>query len=179
MTFLSASQWTIFCPYGWQYILLRVNQGAKAINGRSLNFTKNDKQWSNCKWISYETVFLWVICILLSSNSILCKCVKSNLASRSKNHEETLEYIWLWFSSVGRAIASGSRGSWFKYSHRKNLYWTLTVNCIEKTEIKKKESGNRPFLKLLNICSKRRFRWWGHRVAQKSLQKVSKYLDSF
>ena len=28
----------------------------------------------------------------------------------------------------------------------KNLYWTLTVNFIEKTKIKKKEAGNDPFL---------------------------------
>ena len=29
----------------------------------------------------------------------------------------------------------------------KNLYWTFTVNCIEKTKIKKKEAWNGPFLK--------------------------------
>ena len=28
----------------------------------------------------------------------------------------------------------------------KNLYWTFTVNCFEKTKLKKKEAGNGPFL---------------------------------
>ena len=28
-----------------------------------------------------------------------------------------------------------------------NLYWTFTVNCFEKTKIKKKEAGNGPFFK--------------------------------
>ena len=27
----------------------------------------------------------------------------------------------------------------------KNLYWIFTVNCIEKTKIKKKEAENGPF----------------------------------
>ena len=31
----------------------------------------------------------------------------------------------------------------------KNLCWTFTVNCIEKTKIKKKEAGNGPFFKKL------------------------------
>ena len=29
----------------------------------------------------------------------------------------------------------------------KNLYWIFTVNCFEKTKIKKKEAENGPFLK--------------------------------
>ena len=29
----------------------------------------------------------------------------------------------------------------------KNLYWTFTVNCIEKTKVKKKETGIGQFLK--------------------------------
>ena len=37
----------------------------------------------------------------------------------------------------------------------KNLYWTFTVNCIEKTKIKKKEAENCPFIKIL----KRNHEW--------------------
>ena len=44
--------------------------------------------------------------------------------------------------SVGRAVASNTRGPQFKSSHRQNLYWTFvylfTINCIEKTKINKK-----------------------------------------
>ena len=47
--------------------------------------------------------------------------------------------------SVGRAVASNSRGPQFKSSHRQKLYWTFTVSCIERTKIKKKEAGNCPF----------------------------------
>ena len=41
--------------------------------------------------------------------------------------------------SVGKTVASDTRGLRFESSHRQNLYWTLfTDNCIEKTKIKKK-----------------------------------------
>ena len=36
----------------------------------------------------------------------------------------------------------------------KNLYRTFTVNCIEKTKIKKKEAGNGPLKKSLKIVAK-------------------------
>ena len=48
--------------------------------------------------------------------------------------------------SVGRAVASNSRGPWFKSSHWQKLYWTFTVNCIWKDKNKEKEAGNGPFL---------------------------------
>ena len=35
--------------------------------------------------------------------------------------------------SVGKVVASDSRGPQFKSSHRENLNGTFTVNCIEKT----------------------------------------------
>ena len=55
--------------------------------------------------------------------------------------------------SVGRAVASDTRGPWFESSHWQYLYWTLfTVNCTEKTTIKKKEARNGP-LKNLAIRS--------------------------
>ena len=50
--------------------------------------------------------------------------------------------------SVGRAVASNTRGLQFKSSHRQNLYCTLlTVNCIEKTKNKEKRGREWPTLK--------------------------------
>ena len=49
--------------------------------------------------------------------------------------------------SVGKAVASDSRGPRFKSSHSQNLCWPLTVNCIEKTKIKKKRPGMAHFFK--------------------------------
>jgi len=50
-------------------------------------------------------------------------------------------------SSVGRAITSDTRGLQFESRHQQILYQTLfTVNCIEKTKIKKK-GRERPILK--------------------------------
>ena len=46
--------------------------------------------------------------------------------------------------SVGRAVASDTRGPQFESSHRrtfiKNIYLPI-VNCTEKTKIKKKRPG--------------------------------------
>ena len=48
--------------------------------------------------------------------------------------------------AVGRAVASYTRGPRFESSHRQKFIEHLfTVNCIEKTKIKKKEAGNGPF----------------------------------
>ena len=48
-------------------------------------------------------------------------------------------------SSVGRAVASNTRGPLFETSHWQNLYSTFiylfTINCIEKTKINKKRPG--------------------------------------
>ena len=50
--------------------------------------------------------------------------------------------------SVDRAVASNTRGPWFKSSHRKNFIEHLpTVKCIEKTKIKEKEDVNGPLKK--------------------------------
>ena len=48
--------------------------------------------------------------------------------------------------SVGRAVASDTRGPRFESSHRQNFIEHLfTVHCIEETKIN--EAGNGPFLK--------------------------------
>ena len=56
-------------------------------------------------------------------------------------------------SSVGRAVASDTRGLRFESSHQQTfLYWTLfTVNCLEKTKIKKKRTGMAHFYKKTSI----------------------------
>ena len=46
--------------------------------------------------------------------------------------------------SVGRAVASDTRGPRFESSLRQKFKLNI-VNCIKKTKIKKKEAGNGPF----------------------------------
>ena len=50
--------------------------------------------------------------------------------------------------TVGRAVTSDTRDPQFESS-----YWPFlfTVNCIEKTKIKKEDAGNRTFLNLLSL----------------------------
>ena len=48
--------------------------------------------------------------------------------------------------SVGRVVASDTRGQWFESSHRQKFIYILnilfTVNCVlKKTKIKKKVAG--------------------------------------
>ena len=44
--------------------------------------------------------------------------------------------------SVGKVVASYTRGQQFESRHHRRFYWTLlTVICIEKTKIKKKRPG--------------------------------------
>ena len=69
--------------------------------------------------------------------------------------------------SVGRAVASNSRGLWFESSHHKKLYWTFSVNCIEKTKIKTKRPRMARFFKKikknkLNWLVYYNWHWWGH-----------------
>ena len=50
--------------------------------------------------------------------------------------------------SVGKAVASDTRGPRFESSHRRSFYWTLLiVKCGEKTKINKKRPGMAHFLK--------------------------------
>ena len=51
-------------------------------------------------------------------------------------------------SSVGRAVAPDFRGPWFESRHWQKIYIEhFTVNCIEKTKIKKKRPGKAHFFK--------------------------------
>ena len=56
--------------------------------------------------------------------------------------------------SVGRAVASDSRGPWFKI----HLSATFNVHCITKTNIKEKEAGNGPLknMHIISECLKQR-----------------------
>ena len=47
--------------------------------------------------------------------------------------------------SVGRVVASNTRGPRIEYSHRQNFI--MNMFTVEKTKIKKKEAGNGPFKK--------------------------------
>ena len=52
--------------------------------------------------------------------------------------------------SVGRAVAADARGPRFESSHWLTFIsdiYSITVNCIEKTKINKKEAGIGPFFK--------------------------------
>ena len=55
--------------------------------------------------------------------------------------------------SVGRAVASDSRGSWFKSSHRQKFISNIYVQLFWKDENKEKEAGNGPFKKVFLIRS--------------------------
>ena len=80
--------------------------------------------------------------LLLSTNLLDCNCSVAQLF----HPNNSLNGQWLWL--IGRAVASDIRRPRFESSHRQNLYWTLfTINCIEKTKIKKKRPGMAHFLK--------------------------------
>ena len=55
--------------------------------------------------------------------------------------------------SVGRAVASDTRGLWFESGHRQNLYLTFvylfTIRRNEKTKIDEKRNRELPTLKKL------------------------------
>ena len=67
---------------------------------------------------------------------------------------ETMEILWpsqIWkqfwvdgsgFGSVGRVVASNSRGLWFEFSHQKKFYWAFYCQLYWKDENKEKEGGN-------------------------------------
>ena len=53
--------------------------------------------------------------------------------------------------SVGRAVASDTRGPRFESSHQQNLHYLYTVNSIEKTKISKIAAEYGPFKKVLGV----------------------------
>ena len=62
--------------------------------------------------------------------------------------EATLRRTGQWCGSVGRAVASDSRGPRFESSHwKKCIFNIFTVNCVEKMKNKEKEAGIGPFFK--------------------------------
>ena len=59
----------------------------------------------------------------------------------------TLTTFGQWYGSVGRAVASNSRGLWHESSHWQKFILTFTVSCIEMTKIRKKRPGMAHFFK--------------------------------
>ena len=55
--------------------------------------------------------------------------------------------------SVGKAVASNSRGPWFESRHRQKINeHSLLSTALKRRKIKKKRPGIAPFRKLLFIC---------------------------
>ena len=70
--------------------------------------------------------------------------------------------------SVGRAVASHTKGPQFESSHWQNLYWTFVylfaINCIEKTNINKKRPGMANFLKIKRLGALEADKWTCTRI---------------
>ena len=82
--------------------------------------------------------------------------------------------------SVGRAVASDTRGPRFESSHRQKiifLYYTFVYRqlCIENTKIKKKRPGMAHFLKKLKKSTESV--WRLDKVDQNMFVKASIYND--
>ena len=72
--------------------------------------------------------------------------VVAMLPTIRNNSLEIQTFCWIGSGcdSVGRAVASDARGLWFESSHLQTFIsdiYLFTVNCIEKTKIKKKRPG--------------------------------------
>ena len=55
------------------------------------------------------------------------------------------QWFGQWCGSAGRAVASDTRGPWFESSHQQ-MSFVGTINCIEQTLIKSKETWNATIL---------------------------------
>ena len=64
-------------------------------------------------------------------------CYINNLKTTHKQNNENDSGC----GSVGRVVASDTRGLQFESSHRQNFIHVFTINCIEKTKLKKKRPG--------------------------------------
>ena len=69
------------------------------------------------------------------SSSTTWKGTLWNSCNSSMQHwswSSNLYLVGSGYGSVGRAVASNSIGLLLEFSHWQNLYWSFTVNCIEK-----------------------------------------------
>ena len=67
---------------------------------------------------------------------------------------DTRKNISIGYGSVGRAVASNSRGQQFESSHRKNVYTNIYCQLFWKDKNKEKEAWNGPFLKEISALHK-------------------------
>ena len=69
-------------------------------------------------------------------------------------HSSSFLFFYCGCGSVGRGVASDTKGLWFESSHRQIFKWNKclhSVNCIEKMKNKEKEDRNGPFLNIFLI----------------------------
>ena len=68
-----------------------------------------------------------------------------------KSELEEVSLLGSGCGTVGRVVASNTRGLWFECSHWQNLYWIFvylfTISCIENTKINKKRPRMAHFFK--------------------------------
>ena len=146
-----------------------------------LSFTCKPDSWFSISWgqKEYRVKQIWVQHLSLSksdNSNLFCTADLLYFLSRFNLFGYVLPTCWIkskpsnrrstsqWYfplgmasvlkhtgsgcGAFGRAVASDT-------SHWQNLHWTLlTVNWIEKTEIKKNEDGNGPFWRInLSRCN--------------------------
>ena len=70
------------------------------------------------------------LCAVLSERSKDNICPRSPIRIQGTKQQEKQTRAVVDCGSVGRAVASDTRGPWFKSSHQRNSYMNMfTVNC--------------------------------------------------
>ena len=71
------------------------------------------------------------------------------LFEKTENKLEKKPVMGSGCGSVGRAVASVTRGPWFESSHPQTLIWTFIclLSIVLKRRNKEKEAGNGPYMK--------------------------------
>ena len=148
-------------------------------NGRRLQDSNSDRQsrrrarWprrTRCKVIvgssPYKLTFLGKQMAILSIDLFFTPFSRLSIFVQQLIKID-LTFLGSGCGSVGRAVASNTRGPQFESSHRQKNYLYIkhlfTVNCDWKDENKEKEAGNGPYFFKKNItifttnsCEK----WW-------------------
>ena len=92
----------------------------------------------------------WKVFLLLKKDHISLKKILSWLCCLTSTYYSKKEQPMKGSGcgSVGRAVASDTRGLQLKYYHRQILYWTFVSSKLYwKDKNKEKEAGNGPFFK--------------------------------
>ena len=109
---------------------------------------------SNHKWrVNFNFMSRKSVDVVLGIRTCVCRLVSSDGStvlwrspSCTNKLDSQLTVSGNGCGSVGRAVASNSRGPGSNPVIGKKLYWSFTVNCFEKTKNKEKEAENCPFL---------------------------------